>query len=229
MPKDDWQKNTIPNLFRALGAWPWGNCKECGGTGTQDGEVHGPINCEPCGAGGFSGVGFAPTSVLDVACGLSLKGKFIPTPVLVGLDLHRPYLEAVECDRPWIPICADVADLSRLFLPKTFDLVLLLDIVEHVEKPQALRLIADAEKIAKVAVVIETPKGFLPQNLDILGFDQHHLQTHRCGFEKEELEGLGYHTFARDYQLAPIQRHTSEPIATECQLLNAIKLTGGDA
>lgn len=207
MPKEDWKKNSIPSLFKAWKAWPWTDVF--------------PI---PEGKGYAGGM---PNEILDVACGLSLKSKFIETGARVGLDLHRPYLEAVEGCVSWIPIVGDATKLNELFLPNTFDLVLLLDIVEHVEKPQALDMIRQAEEIAKIAVVIETPRGFLPQDLDILGFDQHHLQTHRCGFETEELEELGYQVFVRDHELAPIKRHTSEPIATECQLLNAIKRVDG--
>lgn len=198
MPREDWEKNTVPALFAKWGAWPWAD-------GPNDG----------------------PESVLDVACGLSLKSKFVRgARHRVGFDLHRPYLEQAREQNPlvsWIPVQGDVTKISEVFLPNSFDLVLALDIIEHVEKDQALKLLADLEEIAKVAVVLETPKGFLPQNIDILGFDAHHLQTHRCGFEVEELEALGYQVFVRDYELAPVQRHTDEPIATECQLLNAIK------
>jgi hypothetical protein len=208
MPKEDWQKNTVESLFRGWGAWPW------------DSKV------DPRGASGPRPGRGAPFSILDVACGLSLKGKFIRTNTLVGLDLHAPYLKAVEGAEPghdWIPVVADVNEIQRLFLPNSFDLVLALDIIEHLEKPDALRLLTDLERVAKVAVILETPRGFLPQDKDILGFSQHHLQTHRCGFEKEELEELGYQTFVRDYELAPVKRHSTEPIQTQCQLLNAIK------
>jgi len=210
MPQDDWSRNSIPVLFREAGLWPWpdGGCPKRG--------------CRRC----------RPDSVLDVACGLSLKSKFVEAEVRVGLDLHQPYLEAARKQNPdvsWTPIVGDATKLRDLFLPNSFDLVLLLDIVEHVEKERALDMIARAEEIARVAVVIETPRGLLPQNLDILGFGQHDLQTHRCGFEKDELESLGYDVLARDYKLAPVRRHTDGPIATECQLLDAIKRVDGGA
>ncbi len=202
MPKDDWSKNTVPSLFTQWGAWPWDNY-----------PAH-------------------PDSVLDVACGLSLKSQHVWCEHRVGLDVHVPYLEQARKQNPgvdWIPIVGDVTKISELFLPNSFDLVLALDIIEHVEKDQAVKLLKDLEEIARVAVILETPRGFLPQDLDILGFDQHHLQTHRCGFEKEELEELGYQVFVRDYTLSPVKRHTTEPIATECQLLNAIKRVDGGA
>jgi hypothetical protein len=168
-----------------------------------------------------------PNEVLDVACGLSLKSQHVACGIRVGFDLHRPYLEQAQIQSPaveWIPVAGDVLQISEIFLPKTFDLVMAMDIIEHVEKDQALKLLKDLEEIAKVAVVLETPRGFLPQDIDILGFGQDHLQTHRCGFEKEELEELGYQVFVRDYKLAPIQRvKGSTEVQTECQLLNAIK------
>jgi hypothetical protein len=210
MPKDDWAKNSIPTLFTEWGAWPW------------------PLKRVRDGVAVTEGNDWGPQSVLDVACGLSLKSKFIETPARVGLDIHRPYLEAVETDVPWIPICADVMQIHDLFMPKSFDLVIALDIIEHLEKPQALTLLDDLERIAKVAVILETPKGFFPQDMDILGFDQHHLQTHRCGFEVEELEGLGYQVFVRHHNLHPVKRvKGSDEIATECKLLNAIKRVDG--
>jgi SAM-dependent methyltransferase len=200
MPREDWVKNTIPYMFEEWGAWPWGAAPR---------------------------LGPAPKSVLDVGCGLSLKSQHVGVgdwTVRVGLDLHRPYLEAVETNVSWVPVCASVNQIHDLFLPKSFDLVLALDIIEHLEKDEALILLRDLEEVARVAVILETPDGFFPQDMDILGFDQHHLQTHRCGFEKAELEKLGYQVFARDYKLHPAKRlKDSDEIATECRLLNAVK------
>jgi SAM-dependent methyltransferase len=194
MPREDWAKNTIPYLFKKWGAWPW------------------------------NGLTDHPASVLDVGCGLSLKSQHITTVTRVGLDIHRPYLEAVESRVPWVPICADLAQLPQLFLPNSFDLVLLLDVIEHLEKDPSRRLLEDAERIAKVAVILETPDGFFPQDMDILGFEQHHLQTHRCGWEQAELEELGYQVFAREHKLHPVKRvKGSDEIPTDCRLLNAIK------
>jgi len=153
----------------------------------------------------FTDAGWYPTgrikSVLDVGCGLSLKSQFIDADIRVGLDLHRPYLESIETDVPYVAICGDARKLKHLFLPKSFDLVLLLDIVEHLDKMGALYLIETAESLARVAVIIETPSGFVPQNLDILGFGANSLQTHRCGWTKKELEDLDYQVLVRPYKM----------------------------
>ena len=79
-------------------------------------------------------------SVLDVACGLSLKSQYINAELRVGIDIYRPFLEKIKADVPFVAINADALDICKLFLPKSFDMVLLLDIVEHLEKNDTLKL-----------------------------------------------------------------------------------------
>lgn len=190
MPKEDWIKNTIENIFKAEGLYP----KE-------------PIR-----------------SVLDVACGLSLKSQYITADIRVGVDIYRPYLEKIDADVPYAVIQADIRDLDKLFLPNSFDLVIALDVVEHLEKDDALKLMDDCEAIARKAVVIETPKGFIPQNMDILGLEGHEWQTHRSSWEPEEFEARGYNVILRDYTMNDVQRHTDiTDIDPNVTLIDAIK------
>ena len=175
----------------------------------------------------FEAEGLYPTgkigSVLDVACGLSLKSQYIDAEIRVGVDIYRPYLEKIRADVPYVALEADALDIGKLFLPRSFDLVLLLDIVEHIEKPDSLRLMEMAEAIARVAVIVETPKGYVPQNMDIWGHGGDAFQTHRCGWEPEELEARGYQCLLRDYRMSAVRRHTEIDVAPEIQLIDAIK------
>lgn len=189
MPRADWEKNTIENIFRPRGLYPRERI----------------------------------STVLDVGCGLSLKSQFIEADIRVGVDAHRPYLEKIDAKVPYVCISADALHLERLFLPRSFDLVLLLDIVEHLDKPDALELIRQAEIVARRAVVIETPKGFLPQNIDILGLGGDHFQTHRCGFESDELAASGYDVVVRPYTLSQVKRHTTEKSPASIEMIDAIK------
>lgn len=163
------------------------------------------------------------STVLDVGCGLALKSQFISADIRVGVDIHRPYLERIDAKVPYVAVNADVDDLPNLFLPKSFDLVLVLDIVEHFEKDDALRLIRNAESLARKAVVIETPDGYLPQNIDILGLGGDHFQTHRCGFTAEEFRGMGYDVVERPYRLSDVKRHTEEDSPATITMLDVIK------
>lgn len=175
----------------------------------------------------FEAEGLYPTgkirSVLDVACGLSLKSQYITADIRVGVDIYRPYLEKIRSDVPYVALQADALDIGKLFLPKSFDLVLLLDVVEHIEKPDSIRLMDMAEEIARVAVIVETPKGYVPQNMDIWGHGGDEFQTHRCGWEPEELAARGYQCLVRDYRMSAVRRHTEIEVAPEIQLIDAIK------
>jgi len=101
--------------------------------------------------------------------------------------------------------------------------VLLLDVIEHLHKADALALIGKAERLARLAVAIETPKGFLPQNLDILGLGGDHVQTHRSGWDADELASLGYAVIERPYRLSGAKRHTTETSPDSIVQLDAIK------
>lgn len=162
-------------------------------------------------------------SVLDVACGLSLKSKYIEADIRVGVDIYSEYFKHIEATVPYVVIKGDVRKLEEMFIPKSFDVVIALDIVEHLTKEEALKLIAECEKIAKIAVIIETPEGYIPQNLDILGHGGHEWQTHRCGWEVQEFKNLGYETILREYEMQDVKRHTELDIDKNIKLINAIK------
>ncbi len=164
-------------------------------------------------------------TILDAACGLSLKSKFIPAKIRVGIDIYPEYFKHIEATVPYVVMKGDIRKLREYFEPKSFDLVLVLDVVEHLVKEESLDMLRQAEEIAKKAVIIETPRGFLPTNMDILGHGGHDVQTHRSGWEPEEFEELGYKTVVRDYTLTNVQRHTEiTDIDPHIQMIDAIKI-----
>lgn len=160
-------------------------------------------------------------TILDVACGLSLRSKHIPASLRVGVDIYPEYFKHIESDVPYAVIKHDVRKLLDVVPEKSFDLVIALDIVEHLEKEEALQMIRDLEKIARKAVVIETPEGFIPQNLDILGHGGHEWQTHRSAWTEDDFPG--YLTFTRPYQMQDVKRHTDLDIEPQITLIDAIK------
>lgn len=175
----------------------------------------------------FEREGLYPTgkirTVLDVGCGLSLKSQYIDADVRVGVDIYRPFLEKIEADAPYAVVNADALEIGNLFLPRSFDLVLLLDILEHMQKKDALRVMDMAEQIARVAVIAESPKGYVPQNIDIWGHGGHIYQTHRCSWEPEEFAARGYHVLLRDYTMSDVKRHTEMDADPHIVLIDAIR------
>lgn len=166
------------------------------------------------------------STVLDVACGLSLKSQYIDAEIRVGVDIYRPYLEKIDAKVPFVTVVHDVRKLDEVFMARSFDIVLMLDIIEHLEKDESLALLRTAERLAKVAVIIETPEGFIPQNIDIWGHGGDEWQTHRCGWEKLELEELGYKVIRRPYTMQNIRRHTEVEVPVDVNLLDGIKYVG---
>jgi len=163
-------------------------------------------------------------SVLDVTCGLAFKSKFIPAQIRVGVDIFEEYFKHIETDVQYVTVKYDVRRLGEIFMPKSFDLVIGCDIIEHLEKEEGAPLLDQCETIARKAVIIETPKGFSPQDIDILGYGGHDWQTHRSGWEIEEFEQRGYKVVVRDYTMSNVKRHTTlTDINLNIQMIDAIK------
>lgn len=73
------------------------------------------------------------------------------------------------------------------------DSVLLLDVVEHMEKAQGMEAISLARCAAQRQVVVFTPLGFMPQpesgERDAWGYQGQHWQRHRSGWAPDEFAG----------------------------------------
>ena len=166
--------------------------------------------------------------VLDLGCGLSFKAQYIDAVIRVGVDIYPPYLEQarkqITTKDPYVLIKANILEVGKLFLPRSFDLVIILGTLEHLLKRDSLRLLEVAEGIATKAVIIDVPRGYIPQNIDILGFGAHGLQTHRSAWEPLDFKELGYKVLVRDYVMSDVKRHTDMEVDPKCQIIDAIKL-----
>jgi SAM-dependent methyltransferase len=133
-------------------------------------------------------------SILDVGCGIGSLLERYEAGLVVGLEIHRPYLVHRDFTAPHIiPIHADARDLNKLFLPNTFSAVSFVDSLEHFSMQEGKKLLEMAEEIANNRVVVFTPRGFFPQS-DV---DHYHLegelfQRHWSGWEPEDFLELGY-------------------------------------
>lgn len=112
-------------------------------------------------------------SILDIGSGTGTLLERYEAAVVLGLEIHRPYLLHRQYKSPHIiPVHADASHMDKLFLPKTFSAVTFIDSIEHFNKNEAKTLLGMAERIANNRVVVFTPRGFFPQE----GMDHYHLQ-----------------------------------------------------
>lgn len=137
----------------------------------------------------FSGCG----SILDVGCGHSspmgkIKGNFTSE----GIDIHKKTLDISRKNRTHDSYkIGDIKNLSKLYKKKSFDACIAIDVIEHFSKKDAVKLIKDMEAIARKKVIILTPNGFYEQH----DYDGNPHQVHKSGWEKSNLEKLGYKVY----------------------------------
>lgn len=131
------------------------------------------------------------TSVLDVGCGAhSPIGKIKKTFRSEGIDLFKQSIAESkrEYNHDTYKI-GDIRNIGKLYRKKSFDAVIAIDVVEHLSKEDAIRLIQDMEKIARKKVIILTPNGFYHQE----AYDNNPYQVHKSGWSPKDLYDLHYH------------------------------------
>jgi len=163
--------------------------------------LHGRILCETSPEG----------IILDLGAGLAsyhhllkLRGGILHT-----VDAHGPYVEQHKkiADFSFHATIQDfISDrMAGLLSVESlqYDALLMIDVIEHLDKADALEVLRAIPTIAERSIIF-TPRGFMPQDRDNYGLGGDHWQTHRSGWEPEELEDLGYDVEVwRDFHYRP--------------------------
>lgn len=134
-----------------------------------------------------------PTDVLvDIGCGI-MPQRFVTPVVHVCVEPFQQYVEklqekvAGETDRSYVILNATWEEALKVLPPRSVDTVVMIDVIEHIEKAEAKKLLKATEKIARRQIVIFTPLGFLPQShpdgKDAWGLDGGKWQEHKSGWE----------------------------------------------
>lgn len=126
-------------------------------------------------------------TALDLGCGKDSPLRHCPGIRSVGVDLFEGYLE--ESRRRGIHdryLKADVRSVA--FPPASFDVVLAIDLIEHLTEEEGYQLIRRMEEWAGRKVILFTPNGYVPQE----AYDDNFLQRHRSGWTPAELRALGF-------------------------------------
>ena len=134
-------------------------------------------------------------SVLDVGCGRGMLGcllRIYREPMrLVAVDSFRPYLDFVEKLGIYDSVLQlDVSKSKLPFEEKEFDIVLCLEVIEHLKKEEGLRLLSELERVSR-RVIVSTPGMFYNQPL----YDGNVDQAHLSHYSVKEFEDRGYRVF----------------------------------
>jgi SAM-dependent methyltransferase len=129
-------------------------------------------------------------TVLDLGCGIAQFTGNLNCKSILYADVWEPYLNQIKGSKMTIKI--DIGNLG-CFLDNSYDIVLCIDVIEHFEKEKALEIIREMDRIKIKKLIIFTTKGFVKQDDGKgWGVNNTEYQKHRCGFQPEELENLGF-------------------------------------
>lgn len=148
-------------------------------------------------------------TVLDLGCGImqattdilnskkklshfSYKPDVLKCKSLLGCDIWSEYLKVASKFFPVVKIGMD--ELDR-FVSDSFDVVICLDVIEHLQLDIALKAIDHMKRIARHKVIVYTPSAFKTneENKDnawAMGENPH--QVHMCFVEPAKFEQLGF-------------------------------------
>lgn len=132
-------------------------------------------------------------SVLDLGCGPDSIVKWADVKYRVGIDAFEPYIKTSKKSK--IHHKYILGDITKAKFPaKSFDAVILIDVLEHLTKKQGEVILKSAEKWARKKVVIYTPNGFF----SLKNIDDNPYQSHLSGWVPRELKKRGYRVWGME-------------------------------
>ena len=131
-------------------------------------------------------------AVLDLGCGVMQATDELKAKIIIAVDIWDVYLNQLKYYFPTVK-----TDLRKLdcFLDDTYDVVICLDVLEHMEESDALRLIEKMKNICRKKLIIYTPNVFKTNERAVensweLGHNEH--QRHLCLLDSTKLRTLGF-------------------------------------
>lgn len=122
------------------------------------------------------------SSILDLGCGASSPVAGLTDGWKVGVEGDEDSAERARRAGTHNEVMC--ADLRKLHFPRrSFDAVVLIEVIEHLQHYEGERLLDAAMGWARYKVIVTTPNGYWPQGK----LDGNELQEHLCGWSIEEL------------------------------------------
>ncbi len=138
--------------------------------------------------------------ILDVGFGYGEWGLMLRTrkngnPHIVGIDIFKPYYDKQKPLR----IYNEIHNINALDYPKnvkeTFDIILMSEVLEHIEKKDGYQLLEKLETLCTSLLIVTTPRG---ETFHGTAVDENIHNCHISGWEPLELQELGFNTQSVD-------------------------------
>lgn len=134
---------------------------------------------------GFGNYGMIARAFLDVWRGRLFKDKW--KTIINGIEYYKefetPLYNFIYNHIFWGDALEVIPKLGK------YEAVMLMHIIEHMEKKQSLEFISLVEKHCTKLIVIGTPSTFFST-----GYPTYPKEQHKCLYTTQELKGLGYQT-----------------------------------
>ncbi len=130
-------------------------------------------------------------SLADLGCGhhsqLALGGVLTSIDMSVGVELFEPSVR--ESSRKRLHKHYVRGDVARIeFKPKSVDVVIALELLEHLTKDEGARMLVKMEQWARKMVIVSTPNGYVWQD----AYNNNPFQEHKSGWTARELRDLEF-------------------------------------
>ena len=132
-------------------------------------------------------------SVLDLGCGSNPPVLRMMEPKrYLGVDaFEKSILDARKTvSMKGLKNCSfEVMELLSLnFADRQFDVVLCIDVIEHLRKEDGIKLLENAKSWAAKGLYVSTPNGYLRQD----PYDSNHYQEHLSGWSVTDFHEMGF-------------------------------------
>lgn len=133
-------------------------------------------------------------TVLEIGCGIAPMNYFRPKLHLM-IEPWKEYADILayryKDDKSVVIFNNDGLKQISSFMDNSIDSIFLIDVIEHINKEDGLKVIKHCERIARQQVVLFTPLGFMPQHMDQeekdgWGLSGTSVQEHLSGWLPEE-------------------------------------------
>lgn len=135
------------------------------------------------------------TSAVELGCGHGNNLRQLQARRKVGVEVVAEYPVRIHDEVEFIIM--DVLEWARKAASRSFDLVLIIDVIEHFTKEDGVELLNNAQRIANKRVVLWVPEGELIQNEEVFdtvnsGYKYYPSQDHKSEWYPQELESCGF-------------------------------------
>lgn len=112
---------------------------------------------------------------------------------VTGVDIYRKNVKRAEKKGIYVKVIrGDVVKICKELIRRKerFDVVFCSQVIEHLDRKKGEELLNSVEKLAKMRIVMGTPRGFMDQPHIFLGDNPH--QVHKSGWEEKDFKKRGY-------------------------------------